>query len=475
MPPRLPTLKATAVNSLAFTLRIAEPLGLWLAGYAAYVLRHHELLLPTDYLIAMTLAALGFVAFSILCGTYRADKLRKLSSQLPGVFAALALTMAVVLVLMFGFKSSAGFSRLWVIYWVGLNAVGLMAMRALAAQYVRRQIKQGKWQRRIAVYGFTRKTEEMLALAPKARQTGIVLSGIYAEFAKGEHADFAKTGVYKGGLEALMRDGLADKFDDVIIAEDITQMDSSEDLLTLLHKLPVNVFYCLPVALFGRVQSYELIPGVPLVLLYHRPLDGHHLWLKRGVDVVVSGGALLCLAPLVGVLAILVKLSSPGPVFFRQKRNGFNGSEFEMLKFRSMRIGAANVNDASGKEKQAGRDDPRITPIGKFLRRSSLDELPQLINVLRGDMSLVGPRPHVPSHNTYYETLIDRYASRHKMKPGLTGWAQVNGWRGETETIEKMAKRVEYDIWYAEHWSLSLDLKIIFLTPLVLFFQKQAY
>ncbi|HEX2859062.1 MAG TPA: sugar transferase [Alphaproteobacteria bacterium] len=162
-------------------------------------------------------------------------------------------------------------------------------------------------------------------------------------------------------------------------------------------------------------------------------------------------------------------------MFFTQSRGGFNGVGFRMLKFRSMKMQAADARDASGKEKQASKNDTRLTPIGGFIRRTSIDELPQLINVLRGDMSLVGPRPHVPSHNSYYGQTVGRYASRHKMRPGLTGWAQINGLRGETETIDKMASRVEYDVWYIENWNLGLDLKILALTPLVVLFQRQAY
>lgn len=456
-------------------LRIAEPVWFIAAGWLAYMLRGHGAALPIDYIITIAMGTASFAVFSVVFGTYRAEKLPKLSWHLTGALGALALAMVVVVVLLFGFKSSAGFSRIWVAIWPLISMIGLITLRILATKHIRKQMKSGLWQRRVVVYGLTRKTEELLALTPNPRYTGITLGGIYADLDKTEHPDFQKTKLYKGGLDALMRDGLAGQFDDLILAEDITQMDNSDAVLIQLHKLPVNVFYCLPVALFGRVQSHELIPGVPLVLLYHRPLDGHHIWLKRGLDVVVSGLALVALLPLFGVVAACIKATSTGPIFFKQKRNGFNGEEFNMLKFRSMRTDAPAARDDTGKEKQASRDDPRITKVGKFLRRSSIDELPQLINVLRGDMSLVGPRPHVPSHNTYYETVIDRYASRHKMKPGLTGWAQVNGWRGETETLDKMAKRVEYDIWYAEHWSLGLDLKIILLTPLVLFFQKQAY
>jgi lipopolysaccharide/colanic/teichoic acid biosynthesis glycosyltransferase len=161
-------------------------------------------------------------------------------------------------------------------------------------------------------------------------------------------------------------------------------------------------------------------------------------------------------------------------VFFRQKRKGLNGQEFEMLKFRSMRAGEA-PKDKDGKEMQATQTDPRVTPIGRILRKTSLDETPQILNVLKGDMSIVGPRPHALSHDDYYGKLIESYTGRHKMRPGITGWAQLHGFRGETETVDKMAARVEYDIWYIEHWNIALDIKILLMTPFVVFFQKTAY
>lgn len=276
----------------------------------------------------------------------------------------------------------------------------------------------------------------------------------------------------------MNRDCQKGLLDDIVVTLDFDAHPMAPTLLDKLYQLDVNIFYCLPLPLFGRISSTGVSEGgiahVPLTLLFRRPLEGPSVAMKRVLDVGVSGVALLLVAPVMVLVAVLIKMTSPGPVFFRQKRNGFNGQEFDMLKFRSMRQGEAPL-DVTGKELQASKSDPRITPVGAMLRRTSLDELPQLINILKGDMSLVGPRPHAVSHNTYYETLIDRYASRHKMKPGLTGWAQVNGWRGETETLDKMAKRVEYDIWYIENWSMALDLRILLQTPLVMLFQKTAY
>jgi putative colanic acid biosynthesis UDP-glucose lipid carrier transferase len=185
---------------------------------------------------------------------------------------------------------------------------------------------------------------------------------------------------------------------------------------------------------------------------------------------VLSCLILVLIAPLLLAVALGVKLSSPGPVIFKQRRNGLDGEEIEVYKFRSMR-----VMDNGSVVKQATKDDPRITPFGAFIRRTSLDELPQFVNVLQGRMSIVGPRPHAVAHNQQYRELIKAYMVRHKVKPGITGWAQVNGLRGETDTLDKMRQRVEYDLEYLRNWSLALDLQIIVRTARLMLFDRNAY
>ncbi len=201
------------------------------------------------------------------------------------------------------------------------------------------------------------------------------------------------------------------------------------------------------------------------------PMDGPPRFLKRLEDLVL--GTLICLliAPICLLIAILVKLTSRGPVLFKQYRTGINGKNFKVYKFRSMVV----HKEKAGGVTQATKNDARITRVGAFLRRTSLDELPQFFNVLQGRMSIVGPRPHALSHNEYYKDLVESYMQRHKVKPGITGWAQVSGYRGETDTLEKMQKRVEYDLWYIDNWSLWLDLRIIFLTVFKGFINRNAY
>jgi putative colanic acid biosynthesis UDP-glucose lipid carrier transferase len=242
----------------------------------------------------------------------------------------------------------------------------------------------------------------------------------------------------------------------------------------VLHKLADStaLVYVVPDVFAFELLNAKLVnmDGIPAVSVYEGPFYGINDWIKRGEDIVIGSLITILILPLLLVLALGVKLSSPGPVIFKQRRYGFNGKEISIWKFRTM-----TVCEDGPEIPQAKRNDPRITKFGGFLRRTSLDELPQFINVLQGRMSIVGPRPHAVAHNEFYRTLIPGYMLRHKVKPGITGWAQVNGWRGETDTLEKMQMRVKYDLEYTRNWSLWLDLKIIFVTVFHGFGGKNAY
>jgi len=206
------------------------------------------------------------------------------------------------------------------------------------------------------------------------------------------------------------------------------------------------------------------------IVIQRPPLSQGELALKRALDLVIAAGMLVALSPLFALVAALIRLDSPGPVIFRQRRKGFTGREFSIFKFRTMSV----LEDGSVVT-QARRNDPRVTRIGGILRASSIDELPQLVNVLRGQMSIIGPRPHAIAHDDGYTKLIANYAFRQHVKPGLTGWAQVNGYRGETARVEQMEKRVECDLWYIKNWSFWLDLRILILTGFELLRRRNAY
>jgi putative colanic acid biosynthesis UDP-glucose lipid carrier transferase len=243
------------------------------------------------------------------------------------------------------------------------------------------------------------------------------------------------------------------------------------DLMEQVQGTTASVFFVPDVfgisIIQGRLQDMN---GVPVVGLCETPFTGTNRLVKRLSDIVLASAILLITAPVLLAIAVGVKLSSPGPVLFRQRRNGLDGEEIVVYKFRSML-----AQEDGPVVRQAIKDDPRVTGFGAFLRRTSLDELPQFINVLQGRMSIVGPRPHAVAHNEMYRRIIKAYMVRHKVKPGITGWAQVNGHRGETDTVEKMRARVEYDLEYLRNWTLGLDLQIIARTIKLVFFDRNAY
>jgi putative colanic acid biosysnthesis UDP-glucose lipid carrier transferase len=257
----------------------------------------------------------------------------------------------------------------------------------------------------------------------------------------------------------------------IYIALPISNAPRIEELLLELRDTTASVYFVPNVFSFDLIQPRcSAIDGIAVISICDTPFYGMNAVRKRLLDLTLAICALLLSWPLLLVLAIVVRLSSPGPIIFKQRRYGLHGEEIVIYKFRTMTVCEDGVDIA-----QAGRDDERTTSLGRFLRRSSLDELPQIFNVLEGKMSFVGPRPHAVAHNEHYRRLISGYMIRHKIRPGITGWAQINGYRGETETIEKMRRRVACDIEYLRNWSIWLDLKIVAKTAFMLFEGRNAY
>jgi putative colanic acid biosysnthesis UDP-glucose lipid carrier transferase len=251
-------------------------------------------------------------------------------------------------------------------------------------------------------------------------------------------------------------------------------MASQPRILRILDELKdttASVYFVPDMLVTDLIQGKQsAVCGMPVISVCESPFKGQNGAIKRASDIVLSLLILLLISPLLLVIALAVKRSSPGPVIFKQRRYGLDGEEILVYKFRSM-----TVTEDGGAIKQAQKNDPRITPLGAFLRRTSLDELPQFFNVLQGRMSIVGPRPHAVSHNELYRKLIKGYMVRHKVKPGITGWAQVNGYRGETETLDKMQGRIDYDLDYLRNWSLRLDLYIVLRTVRLVIKDQTAY
>jgi putative colanic acid biosynthesis UDP-glucose lipid carrier transferase len=273
-----------------------------------------------------------------------------------------------------------------------------------------------------------------------------------------------ESGASLGSLDQLAEYVKAHRVDLIYIALPMASQPRILKLLEELRDTTASIYFAPDIFLFDLIQArMETIGGVPVLAVCESPFHGVDALIKRASDVILASVILLLVSPLMLAIAAGVKLDSPGPVLFKQRRYGLDGREIAIYKFRSMKV----LEDGDT-IRQAARDDPRVTAFGAFLRASSLDELPQFINVLQGRMSVVGPRPHAIAHNELYRRLIRGYMIRHKVRPGITGLAQVNGARGETDTLEKMRRRIEYDLDYLRHWSLVLDLKIILKTIVVL-------
>ena len=430
----------------------------------AYLLRHGSTVMPLEVTSTALLAAVLMLKAMRMAGAYMPNTIVAAPAVQVGRVAQRWSAVFVVLVIIGYFtKRSDDFSRVWAITWYVSALLGLALVRFVATMEVRRWQGRGKLARTVAIVDLA--------------GTGEALARRMLHGAAGE---MHLVGVFSPHRVVERRNGLADlvalsrlfRIDEVIVAVSGQQEAATDAIVRQLGTIPTNVRLCpeIPqIAITPRETS--LLFGQPMLTVYHRPLIGWNRVAKRIEDLVISGLAIVLVAPLMAFIALMIKLDSPGPVLFRQKRLGFNNNVIVVLKFRTMRHLPAPETEVV----QARRGDLRVTRVGAILRRTSLDELPQLFNVLKGEMSLVGPRPHALAHNSQYAALIDEYIGRHRVQPGITGWAQVNGLRGETETLDKMRLRVEHDLAYIDGWSLFLDLKILFLTSVLSFFDRNAY
>lgn len=411
----------------------------------------------------------GAVAATFLLrkqGLYNVTLLSSFRGQLRRIATGLFLTSLLLVGTGFLLKVSEGFSRGWFLTWFGVALVGLVVVHLLVVRVLQWLAAHGWFSRQAVIYGSGEVARGLIRKIQKSNANVIVI-GVFDDAPQcGEGAL-----PVAGGLSDLISFGQSHHIDEILIAMPMTSEARIANLVEQLSLLPVDIRLCPSAAAF-RIPPRGLLnyEGLAVLELERRPLDGWGPILKTLEDRILGSLALVGLSPLLLLIAIAIKLDSRGPVLFKQRRHGFNHDVFQVCKFRTM-----YVAEDGAKVVQATRDDPRVTRVGRFLRRTSLDELPQLFNVVKGEMSLVGPRPHALSHNEYYSSVLARYASRHKVKPGITGWAQINGFRGETDTPEKMRLRVEHDLYYIENWSIWLDLKILFATPFLGFVSRNAY
>jgi putative colanic acid biosynthesis UDP-glucose lipid carrier transferase len=396
-------------------------------------------------------------------------------AQVRRAATAMLLLTFVILAVSYATKTSEAISRLWLGMWLAGAFLALALTRPVVTRLYRRLEIAGAFSRHFVVFSTVSELEPLQAFLD--RWTAImppsdIIVGVFLD--RPEQAaekGFRSQYLVKGAIDDFLKWSGSQRVDNAVAVMSPQNSQAIEPLLQTLRCVSLDLSL-----VAGQVdeiwaqREVGKIAGLPVIHIMARPLDSAQIVLKRLEDVVVAGTALIFFGPLMLLVALAVKLDGPGPVFFRQARHGFNNRPFQVFKFRTMRHTQEVMSDLT----QARRHDPRVTRVGALLRKTSLDELPQLFNVLSGDMSIVGPRPHAVEHNDKYAQQIDAYMTRHRIKPGITGWAQVNGWRGETDTLEKMRKRVEYDLFYVDNWSPKFDLKIMIMT-LSCFVDRNAY
>jgi putative colanic acid biosynthesis UDP-glucose lipid carrier transferase len=454
-------------------VRFGDCLTVLMAGISAYSTRfllfadHH----PQLELYALVVGVLITAHVFHLLGVYDQRALSNVGMNLARVTAAWAMVILLLLALAFLTQTAQQVSRLWVMLWFAYGVVGLVVGRTLLGRQIDRWRQAGHFTRNVAIVGAGDLGRRLIDFI-RVGGSSVRVVGVFDDRRTRVPAWVGDVPVL-GTLEDLVHFARVESVDQVVITLPAQAEERLVSVLRKLRDLPVDVSLCPavfePQGLICRRAT--LVDGVPLLDLLQKPFTRWGYLAKALEDYVCAAALLIPAAPLMLVIAMAVRLDSPGPIFFRQKRFGFNNGTIEVFKFRTMRMEAAEDQGAV----QARREDPRLTRVGRWLRRASLDELPQLLNVLRGEMSIVGPRPHMVVHNERYAALIDTYLARHRVKPGITGWAQVNGWRGETDTLEKMEWRIRHDLYYIENWSLGFDLWILARTLLVGFTHRNAY
>lgn len=450
----------------------ADFVSLLAAGFLGFVARFGSFshLSSADHMFLYMSSIVTLIGLH-LGGSYRIRAMYSLNHQLSSLLIGCISALFVVILCGFLSGNLRDFSRIWIVFSAGIGFALLTANRVIAIRTVKRAVGKKYLSESIVIVGANEHAEKIIETLQKKSPLNIDILGIFEDRIE-RAGPAALTHKVVGSTDELITYVRNNRVDRVVVTLPWVATERINTILKKLRTVPVRIDL-VPNSVIWQFSGINMdeLGGVPILTVANGRVDSQIGWVKRASDIVLSSILLLLTSPLLLAIAIAVKLDSKGPVFFKQRRHGFNNQIFEVYKFRSMAVAASN----GPRVEQAKKDDPRITRVGKFLRRSSLDELPQLVNVLSGSMSIVGPRPHAVQHNVEYGSIISEYFARHNVRPGITGWAQVNGLRGETDTVEKMHRRVDADLYYIENWSLMLDIKIIFLTAFTVWFQENAY
>ncbi len=449
-------LNTSVVSGISIIPVIVDITIIVLTGYFSYFLRFGELNLPPYYHLFIFSASL-MTGLTFIAGNSYPNAGSTLRRTFLYFCSRVILAFSIFMLLIVFLKVTQMYSRLWLAWWIGISCLVLIIAHTGYYQLIAQLQARGRMLNKVLIIHGSEQGYETLK---NMESSGFLIC---------EELNLQEDSMaWEGLAERVKSSGVAE----VWMSMPFSDCANIDEISYELRHTLVNIRF-IPqlddVKLLKHRISY--LGSQYTIDLSYTPLDSFNRGVKRLEDLILATLIGISVIPVCLLIALAIRLSSKGPVLFKQKRHGMGGEKIHVYKFRSMEV----HNEQQGVLTQAERDDPRIPPLGHFLRRTSLDELPQFFNVLQGRMSIVGPRPHALVHNEYYKDLVESYMWRHKVKPGITGWAQVNGYRGRTDTLEKMSKRVEHDLWYINNWSLWLDLKIILKSCYKGFFHKNAY
>ena len=454
-------------DHLHIIAKALDAFGAFILGYLTYGLYHSDFVLPDYYTAALIFASLLILIIFPNFGLYLSWRGKNKLSRAINILYAWGCVLAVLLIFGFFNKNSVAFSRIWFLAWSLVSFAYFIFYRTVLDLFLNHLRKKGINRKKVAIFGAGEVGKDIHLKIKSDYESGF---DIVAFFDDNQEVQ----GSILDGVKVFKPEDLTEKVEschELWVALPLRAEKRVLEVLFQIRHLTTIVRYIPDIYNF-RLLNHKIteIAHIPMIEINGTPLTASGITLKRIEDIILSIIILLIVSPIMLLISILIKVTSKGPILYKQERHGWNGKTIKVYKFRSM-----SVTESNDEFVQAQKNDSRITPIGKILRASSLDELPQFLNVIQGRMSIVGPRPHAIAMNHDYKDKVANYMQRHKVKPGITGWAQVNGFRGETDTLEKMEKRVEYDLHYIQNWSLAFDLKIILLTIIKGFFGRNAY
>ncbi|MGN6467046.1 MAG: undecaprenyl-phosphate glucose phosphotransferase [Rhizobiaceae bacterium] len=456
-------------------LRLVELAVVMLAGAAAYILHFALAPVSIQYPAVVLGGSLLAVVLFEFADAYQMPTLRRPLTNLGKLLIVWAGAFALLALAGFLLKVSQEFSRAWFGEWFVSGFVALLALRLVVSRLMRRWARNGTMERRAVIVGGGAEAEGLIRSVEQQPFNDIRICGIFDDRDERRSPPLVAGYPKLGNILELIEFARIARIDMLIVSLPMTAETRVLSMLKRLWVLPVDIrLSAHSNRLRFRPRAYSFIGSVPMLDIFDKPINDWDSVAKRAFDIVFSLIGIALFSPIMAAAAIAIRLESKGPVIFRQKRHGFNNEVIEVYKFRSMYIDQCDPTARNAVVK----NDPRVTRVGRFIRKTSIDELPQFFNSLFGSLSLVGPRPHAisaQSHNKLYHEVVDGYFARHRVKPGVTGWAQINGWRGEIDTDEKIRMRTEYDLAYIENWSLWFDLRILLLTPVRLLNTEHAY